>query len=323
MTEYENATRFINLFGGLDRINQIGAFGTGKGEWVKRSLTHQDVRLHLAGQGPGIGLAPLGPQNDVMFCAIDLDEPDFDAALEMAGFLPGQAWLERSRSGNAHVWAFFKAPLEAWVARGIMQEAILAACKSHVEVFPKNHDFSKVKYGNYINLPWHGKDRPIMLIDYHGTGGMEPWNLEEWLEDAEQALIEPEEWRKRSRWLMLEPPENRERHSTFGEAQRLHRCAEYIVQHRDDNPVVEGHRAAVYFALAKMFSNFAGFDHDEALMMMELVNESSPDPVPSSELRRILSNAERGGYTSTDCDSPLVRPFADPDCPIANPQGNK
>lgn len=315
-----SAERFINLFGGLRRINELGAYGTGRGEWVKRPLRLDDVLIHLEGNNDGIGLAPLGPQNDVVFCAIDLDEPDFDAAREMDGYLPGATWIERSRSGNAHVWAFFSAPLEAWVARGIMQEAILAAGKKGVEVFPKNHDFSKVKFGNYINLPWHGKDRPIMLVDHHGTGGMEPWNLDEWLEDAEQGLIDPEDWRKRARWLMIQPPENREARQDFGTATKLHTCAQYIIEHRDDNPVVEGHRAAVFFALAKMLSNYEGVDHDEALMLMELVNEASPDPVPSSELRRILSNAERGQYTSTDCDSPLVAPYADPDCPIANPR---
>jgi hypothetical protein len=72
----------------------------------------------------------------------------------------------------------------------------------------------------------------------------------------------------------------------------------------------------VYFALAKMLSNWSEIDSDEALNMMALVNDASPDPIPSSELRRILANAERGGFTSTSCDDPLVLEYRDPTCKI-------
>jgi hypothetical protein len=79
----------------------------------------------------------------------------------MQEYIPGTSFIERSRSGNAHVWVFFSEPLEAWVAMGILKEATSGGGKQHVEVFPKNHDFAKVKLGNYINLPYHGSDRPI------------------------------------------------------------------------------------------------------------------------------------------------------------------
>jgi hypothetical protein len=69
-----------------------------------------------------------------------------------------------------------------------------------------------------------------------------------------------------------------------------------------------------------MLSNWSEIDHDEALEMMVLVNEASPDRISPAELRRILSNAERGQFTSTGCDDPLVLPFSDPDCPIAHPE---
>lgn len=315
----ETADSFIDLFGGTSRIRELGAFGTGRGEWIKRPLRLSDVIEHLRGDGPGVGIAPLGPQNDVMFAAIDLDEPDFEAAQEMQSYLPGVTFLERSRSGNAHVWAFFSKPIEAWVPRGLMAEAVLAAGKTGVEIFPKNHDFSKVKFGNYINLPFHGYERPIIDNVLGGGGG--EMSLDTFLALAGgDRRNEPEDWRKRARWLMIGPPEARESTAEFGTRKGLHRCAEYIIEHRDDNPITEGHRAAVFFSLAKMVSHYEGFDHDEALMIMELVNESAPDPIPSSEIRRILGNAERGEFTSTGCDDPLVQPFADPSCTIANPR---
>ena len=315
MSNPRDPQAFIDLFGGLERIGQIGAFGTGMGSWVKRPLAIEDVQEHLDGGGSGVGVPPLCPDNTVSFAAIDLDEPDFDAAREMQTYLPGLSLIERSRSGNAHVWVFYAEPLEAWIAMGILKEATLAAGKEHVEVFPKNWDFSRVQFGNYINLPYHGDTRPVLEFFEDKERALP---FEEFLNLAEDSRNDPEEWRKRARWLSLDYPGNRERVSEFGTSPTLHICAEHIIAHRDDNPVVTGHRNAVYFALAKQLTNCSLFDHDEALEMMCAVNDASPDRVDLRELRRILANAERGQYTSTDCDSPLVLPYTHPDCPIAH-----
>ena len=321
-----DAAKFINLFGGLDRIGQIGAFGTGMGSWVKRPLSLVDVEEHLAGEGSGVGVPPLCPDNRVAFAAIDLDEPDFEAAREMQGYLPGHTYVERSRSGNAHIWAFFQEPLDAWVAMGLMKEAIFAAGKEGVEVFPKNHDFERVKYGNYINLPYHGDDRPILCLPLPDDPRPhhEPMPLDQFLEAAYASRNDPNEWRKRADWMQLVPPDDRRAKAEFGTKPTLHMCAEHVIANRDENPVTSGHRNAVFFALAKQLTNCSLFDHDEALDLMRLVNESADDKptprTPDSELRRILANAERGQYTSTGCDDPLFLPYAHPDCPIANPK---
>lgn len=310
----EHVQRFMALFSGLDI-----AFGTGKGEWVKRPVLIDDYAKHLRGEGPGLGIAPLRPDNTVMFAAIDLDEPDFNAAREMQTYLPGTSWVEQSRSGNAHVWVFFSAPLEAWVAMGVLKEATMAAGKDHVEVFPKNHDFGKVKLGNYINLPWHGKDRPILREDPR-DGEIDDIGLEGFLDAAERTRNDPEEWRKKARWLLISPPEERERSQEFGTQRNLHICAEHIIS-GEAGPITEGHRSVVYFSLAKQLTNWEAVDHDEVVEILRAVNDASaPDSIPESELLRIIGNAERGQFTSTGCDDPLFAPYAHPDCPIANPR---
>lgn len=335
----ETARRFIDLFGGLQHVEDIGAYGTGKGEWVKAGLNLRAVALHLMGQGSGIGIPPLGSGNLVSFAAIDLDEPNFDAAFEMQEYLPGVSFVERSRSGNAHVWVFFAQPIKAYIPMGILKEATLAAGKKHVEVFPKNHDFEKVRYGNYINLPYYGESRPIICGNLAGStagcgqcassragsgiGGQMmcrcrgELSLSEFLDRAEEGRNDPEVWAGRARWLLIEPPERREAAVEFGEQPNLHMCAEYLLEHAEDNPVMAGHRSVVYFSLAKQLTNWRLCDHDEALMYMRLVNDVSPDKVPDEELRRILGNAERGGFTSTGCDDPLFAPYAHPNCKIA------
>ena len=215
-TKFEYVDSFRALFSGLDT-----AYGTGKGSWVKRPPTREDYLKHLEGKGPGIGIGPLRPDNTVTFAAIDLDEPDFEAARQMQKYIPGTSFIERSRSGNAHVWVFFSAPIEAWVPMGILKMATEAAGKSHVEVFPKNHDFAMVKLGNYINLPYHGDDRPV-LVDG------DEYALDEFLQEAEQSLNDPAEWIKKARWLQIVKPKPRNE-GNFGTQPHLHLCAAHII----------------------------------------------------------------------------------------------
>lgn len=306
MNVYELQPRFTTLFQGLET-----AFGTGKGQWVKRPPRPDDWVEHLQGKGPGIGIAPLRTDSTVMFAAIDLDEPDFDAAREMQTYLPGPSFIERSRSGNAHVWVFFKDPIAAWIPMGVLREATLAAGKKHVEVFPKNHNFAQVKLGNYINLPYHGEQRPVLMDD---DTELKPDAFVEAVETF--GLNDPVKWETRATvWLQLTPPELRKASSEFGTQERLHICAEALVS-GEVPPPAPGHRANVFFMLAKCLTNWTGCDSDEALEYMRQVNNSSSDPVPDSELSRILGNAERGRFTSTGCDDPVVEPYTHPDCPI-------
>jgi hypothetical protein len=314
MSVYELQPRFAALFSGLET-----AFGTGAGRWVKRPPRPEDWVNHLNGHGAGIGIAPLRPDNTVLFAAIDLDEPDFEAAREMQSYIPGVSWIERSRSGNAHVWVFFSEPIEAWVPMGILKEATLAAGKPHVEVFPKNHDFAKVRLGNYINLPYHGSQRPILSNNPHRNFEGE-YELEHFITSAEAHKNDPEDWRKKARYLLLNSPEQRESSAQFGEQRMLHVCAEHVIS-GEAGPLTEGHRNAVFFMLAKCLTNWRDCDHDEALMILRGVNEDLCDPPESdAEIVRILSNVERGQYTSTGCDDPLVVGFAHPNCPIAHPR---
>lgn len=320
MNIYELQPRFAKLFDGLDI-----AFGYASKppQWIKRPPRPEDWIDHLTAKSPGIGIAPLRPDNTVMFGAIDLDEPDFEAARAMQGFIPGRSWIERSKSGNAHVWVFFKEPLEAWVCMGILKEAIVAGGKEHVEVFPKNHDFSRVQFGNYINLPFHGSSRPIIDYDPSQSDASARWaeyTPERFVELAEAERTDPELWRKTARWLLINPPDERQRSAEFGTQPNLHICAEHVLS-GEAGPVTVGHRSVVYFSLAKMLTNWALTDHDEVVDMLRAVNEASaPDSIDDEELLRIIGNAERGQFTSTGCDDPLFVPFAHPDCPIANPR---
>ena len=309
----EDAGRFKDLFRGLDI-----AFGTGDrpGRWVKEPPSLADFVEHLNGVKNGIGIAPLMPDNRVWFAAIDLDEPDFDTALLMQKFIPGMSWVERSRSGNAHIWVFFKEPIEAWIPMGVLREVCIAAEKPAVEVFPKNPDFSRVLYGNYINLPFHGTERPVL----DATGHFE-LSLEGFLAKAEDTRNDPRDWRKRASLLQLvDPATKRKDGAEFGQQDNLHLCALHIIENAVTNPLVLGHQSNVMFLLAKQLSNWRLCDHAEALGFMLEVNSHAEPGLPEAEVRRILRNAEEKQYTSLGCDDPVVAPYIHPDCPIVNPR---
>src|SRR5690606_30666104 len=100
--------KFIELFTG-----RADAHGLGIGRIEKHpdhAIPVELYQLHLKGEGSGLGVFPLRADGTVLFAAIDLDEPDFKLAETLQSMLPGQTWIERSRSGNAHVWAFFTEP---------------------------------------------------------------------------------------------------------------------------------------------------------------------------------------------------------------------
>ena len=157
MSDLPTGQKFMVLFSGLDR-----AHGLGVGRIEKTPPTPDLYKWHLNGGGSGLGIFPLRDDGTVLFAAIDLDEPDFELARTLQSLLPGVSWLERSRSGNAHVWVFFEAPVEAWVARGILSFALEAVGRNDVEVFPKQDRLMEGMVGNYINLPLHGEARPIL-----------------------------------------------------------------------------------------------------------------------------------------------------------------
>lgn len=299
--------QFMELFDGLP-----DAYGTGRGGWVHRPLTGEDVAEHLQGGGTGVGVAPLRRDGTVRFAAIDLDKPDFDAARLMERLLPGRTWLERSRSGNAHVWAFFAAPCEAWVARGLMRAATEAAGERGTEVFPKRDQLMPGMLGNYINLPYHGSERP--MIDTEGR----PFAVDWFLPLALEGRIDPEEWRRKAISMGLTSPEDRVRTAEYGQRATAHVCLAHIFQHAEDTPIVSGHRNVVYFNVAKMLLNWAALSDEDAWEHLVDLESRSPDRIPPQELRRIFENARRGQYTSTGCDDPLMAPFVSPDCAVAH-----
>jgi hypothetical protein len=310
----------MELFSG-----RTDALGSGAGRVGRGSVLRSHYAEHLEGLGDGIGVFPLLDDGTVRFAAIDLDEPDFELAFKMKGLLPGQAWVERSRSGNAHVWVFFEEPAQAWAVRGVLQSAIEAVGKKRVEVFPKQDKLGEGMLGNYINLPYHGLQRPILHLSSPGESDPTPifqaLTPKGFAVAAIRTRNDPSKWLRVAKSLGVLPPDQRAPTRThgIGQDEHLHECAAYIIEgvRSGERPITEGHRSVVYFNLAKQLLLWREMTKGEAWDLLEELNGLSPDPLPRHELRRVFNNAASERYTSTGCDDPVMGPFVSPTCPIA------
>lgn len=299
--------RFARLFKGFDK-----ARGTDEGGWKHEPVTLGAYSAHLAGV-TGLGIAPLREDGTVLFGAIDLDEPNFELMRDLQDVLAGPSWLAKSKSGNAHLYVFFDEPIEGWIVRSMLKRALLAVQRPHVEVFPKQDRLMAGRYGNYVRLPYFGHTRPA--LDARGR----VMTLPDFVGNATTTLNEAAKWRKYADMLRIPSPEARHAEQTeFGTQPYLHKCALWIVENRETRPVTAGSRNVVYFRLACQLANCSQYDDDDAMYMLAIVNDASPDPIPEGELRRIYRNATIGQYTATGCDDPLFQPYAHPDCPIAH-----
>lgn len=311
---------FMELFTG-----RADAYGTGEGRVIRAYPSPLQFGQHLAGEGPGLGIFPLRDDGTVRFGAVDLDAPDFKTARAIQELLPGTTWIERSRSGNAHVWAFFSDDAPAWMVRGIMLVTLRSLGLERVEVFPKQDALLPGMVGNYINLPYHGDERPILYPPTTGSSAVWPVSsdakeLDDFVREALESRNDPADWQRRADYLQIERPGDRTtRDREFGTNPVLHECALHILNgaRTGERPVREGHRSVVYFSLAKQLLDWEGMDEDMAWELVEEVNELSPDPLPRRELSRIFNNAAGGRFTSTGCDDPLMAPYVSPTCPIA------
>lgn len=160
------AARMKDLFSGyspkIGRTDHIENNGEGtktsSKSWTENgpvSIDHWE--RHLRGIGPGLGIIPLREDNTVLWATIDvdmyaLDHRDLSARIEdMACPLVHF----RSKSGGAHLTAFFDAPFNAAQAQEFMEFWAHKLGFDGSEIFPKqNIRRSPSEIGNWLNMPY-------------------------------------------------------------------------------------------------------------------------------------------------------------------------
>lgn len=145
---------FQRLFRG-----RADAWGSVKGKCNKEQVTEQHYLDHLEGK-TSLGIYPLLDDGTCYFCAVDLDEKDWQKALLIRGeFFKHNltAYISFSKSKGYHIWVF--AGIEPFLASDIRQvcQRVLEDLKIVAEVFPKQEKLDDITpLGNYINLPAFG-----------------------------------------------------------------------------------------------------------------------------------------------------------------------
>ena len=188
--------RFQRLFKG--REDAYGQWEQDNPQTVKRPITEEQWRKHLAGKGALLGIIPITETNDCYFGAIDVDDDTVDhaslaALIDLSG-LP--LVVCRSKSGGAHLYLFLKDPtpaktivqkLKSWAAALKLKNPPYPSGQSHpIEIFPKQTKISPDTLGNWINLPYYGNG---VTNRYAVTAEGQKLPLDTFLEYAESRSI--------------------------------------------------------------------------------------------------------------------------------------
>lgn len=136
---------------------------TGRGYTIKEPVTDELWTNHLKGEEPPLGIIPFVNDTEVHWGCIDIDiYTGFDHKKLIDEIRKHQLPLVvcRSKSGGAHVFAFFKDTISAVYLRKKLDSARKFLGYPKAEIFPKQErvNFLEKNWGNWLNLPYFDGD---------------------------------------------------------------------------------------------------------------------------------------------------------------------
>jgi hypothetical protein len=178
---YENAH-------GIYRIEKSPGSGKVQGRASTRhgTPTDEDWKNHLSGK-VGLGIIPLRSDNTVHFAAIDIDDfvsLDWEMLDQFADKYP--VVVCRSKSGGAHIYAFFPEPEAVEPVYKTLKNYAGALGYPKAEIFPKQLTrASDTDVGNWINLPYYHARK----TERYAIVGREHLSFEEFLDYATERRV--------------------------------------------------------------------------------------------------------------------------------------
>lgn len=183
------------LFAGLPRaygVYEVPTASNAKGkreggaQTLQAPVTEELWDRHLAGEIQ-LGIVPIRDDASCVFGAIDVDDYKTDHKKLHSNIVKMKLPLVmcRSKSGGAHLYAFFKEPVPAERVRELLAGWAASLGYASVEIFPKQSAlYSTQDTGNWINMPYSGGDNTERYaID------KDRLSTEEFLKLAERARI--------------------------------------------------------------------------------------------------------------------------------------
>lgn len=191
--------RFASLFRGNERSHGVYHVRGGAMETEHVAAKPEDYKAHLCGER-GLGIVPIMDDHTCWFGVIDIDTPKGKKQVDIYEVerrvrdrdLP--LTVCRSKSGDAHLYAFGLEPLPAKLLRDTLAKWAEWLGYKGVEVFPKQDtlpvgDGGERTLGNWINLCWFDADNEDGLR-WTIEGGKRR-NFEYFLDLAESRRLTP------------------------------------------------------------------------------------------------------------------------------------
>lgn len=192
----ELSDQFFELYAGLPRA--YGVYTTahvdadsnkmqGKARTQIGAYSADLWRAHLLGE-QGLGVIPINDEATCRWGAIDVDTYplDLDALERKVRKYNLPLVVLRTKSGGAHLTAFFSEPVQASLVRGRLTEFAMALGYGGLEVFPKQVRLASLNdVGNWLNMPYFSGDNTTRYCVRQGK----QLNMVEFLEYANEMAI--------------------------------------------------------------------------------------------------------------------------------------
>lgn len=295
----QTISTFMQYFNGSDAAHGVHVYGeqkttegskVGKREgksWTEDGLpTEKHFSDHLTGK-KGLGLIPIYDTNKVDFCVMDVDiySEKVDHFVHMIYLNQMPLVPFRSKSGGLHLYLFFSETLTAAYAVSVMERfLLLLGLSKETELFPKQKTLKPGEKGNWINLPYYNKGKPIFDALQNG---LEDSNGE--IMPLEQALIEIEA-KKQTKKTLDEYLDN----LPLNDAPP---CLQAIYLTGDTT-----HRNNYLFNMSCYFKSKYGDDFESHLTD---ANNLLVDPIPLAELNATVNRNKGKEYHYTCSQEPI------------------
>jgi hypothetical protein len=286
------ASRFLALFNGLNRAYGIyivpppsvsGAKRAGDARTVQAPVNEALWARHLAGEIQ-LGIVPIRDDSTCVFGAIDVD--DYSTDLKALGAKIRKMKLPlvvcRSKSGGAHLYAFFQLPTEATRVRELLAGWAASLGYASVEIFPKQDALHSTQdTGNWINMPYSGGAATERYALINGKTA----DIDAFLEYSEKFRVAPDTVNSTAEFpeLLTEAPP----------------CLVTLA----NGGIPDGQRNQTLFALAIYARKRWPEDWEEHVSELN-ANFVSP-PLPSGEVSEVIKNVNKKDYNYPCKQEPL------------------
>ena len=259
---------------------------------VNKLLTIEEYKAHLEGD-KGLGIIPIQEGNVCTFAVIDVDEyssslSPYVEAIDRGGF-PLVPF--RSKSGGLHIYLFLKEPTLVTEVMDIMRKfsfllsidnLMRVRAKRSVEIFPKQATLKDGEQGNWINLPYY---------DALKTNSPALRKGKELTINEALVYIKKKQTTLRDVHLFLKG-------LAFSDAPPCLQNLFYL------NPLAEGSGRNNYMFSFGVYLKKKDEDNMEQNLLE--VNASMMEPLPESEMDKIIGSLKRKDYMYKCRDIPCV-----------------